>query len=573
MNLNIKSLQFIGYFIAVFIQQPPNLAAQTCLPAGIEFSNQSQIDLFPINHPTCTEIQGTVGITGNSITNLAGLAQITKIHGNLNVFNTTLLSDFEGLNNLSLIGGNFSFTYNNLLDFNGLDNLTTINGNFVVNGDQLTTLSNFAGLESLNTIGGATQIVFIPLLTNFNGLNNLNTIGMGLGTGGLSVSLCPSLSNFMGLDNLTQVKRLSIVSNTSLQDFAGLNNLQLIDGDFTVSNNNGIVSLNGLSSLNTISGHLNIEGNNSLTSLAGMPNVSYVPYFLEINNNDMLQNLNGLENIMTLGNSLNIRRNDLLSDLSGLSNLASVNGPIYVENNPTLPSLSGLDNVAASFTNLIVQNNLSLSDCAVQSVCDYLSTPSNPATIQLNASGCANRVEVETNCLLLPVELVRFTGKRMPNGVALTWETQNELEILGHEVQKSGDGATWAALKLVNSQPATGGVSVYHFDDDSPFPGTNYYRLKHLGQDGSFEYSNIISITAGQTTPLKIYPNPTGGGLHTVGMDSGSYELRDCYGRTVSIGNFENATMAFDHLTQGVYLLILEAAGSVEKFPTLLVKE
>lgn len=559
--------------MAVFIQQPLNLAAQTCLTAGIEFSNQSQIDLFPINYPTCTEIQGTVGISGNSITNLAGLAQITKIHGNLNLSNTTLLSDFEGLNNLSLIGGSFNCTYNNLLDFNGLDNLTTINGNFVVNGDNLTTLSSFTGLESLHTIGGATSIVFVPLLTNFNGLNNLNAIGMELGTGGLNVSLCPSLANFMGLDNLTQVKSMSIGSNTSLQDFVGLNNLQLIDGDFTVSNNGGIGSLNGLSSLNTISGHLNIEGNNSLTSLAGMPNVSHVPYFLEITNNDMLQNLNGLENITTLGNSLSIRHNDLLSDMSGLSNLASVNGPIYVENNPALPSLSGLDNVAASFPNLIVQNNTSLSDCAVQSVCNYLSTPSNPATIQLNASGCANRVEVETNCLLLPVELVRFTGKRMPSGVALTWETQNEVDILGHEVQKSGDGATWATLQLVNSQAATGGVSVYHFDDDSPLPGTNYYRLKHLEQDGSFAYSNIISITAGETTPLKIYPNPTGGILYTVGMDSGSYELRDCYGRTVSIGSFENATMALDHLPQGVYLILLGAEGGAEKFPTLLVKE
>ncbi len=49
-------------------------AAQSCLPQGITFSTQNQIDSFPINYPNCTVIEGevTIGTYGGSsiITNV-----------------------------------------------------------------------------------------------------------------------------------------------------------------------------------------------------------------------------------------------------------------------------------------------------------------------------------------------------------------------------------------------------------------------------------------------------------------------------------------------------------------------
>jgi hypothetical protein len=50
--------------------------AQTCLPNGIIFTRQSQIDNFPIIHPNCTQIGGNVEIEGNDITSPAGLNNI-----------------------------------------------------------------------------------------------------------------------------------------------------------------------------------------------------------------------------------------------------------------------------------------------------------------------------------------------------------------------------------------------------------------------------------------------------------------------------------------------------------------
>ena len=87
-----------------------SLFAQPCLPEGITFSTQTEIDNFQINYPSCTEIEGNVTIKGDDITNLNGLDVLTAIGGNLAIGDlfpnvNPLLEDLEGLENVTLIGG------------------------------------------------------------------------------------------------------------------------------------------------------------------------------------------------------------------------------------------------------------------------------------------------------------------------------------------------------------------------------------------------------------------------------------------------------------------------------------
>ncbi len=55
--------------------------SQPCLPSGITFSTQEEIDNFQSNYPYCTEIEGDVIIEGNDVTNLYGLSVLTAIGG------------------------------------------------------------------------------------------------------------------------------------------------------------------------------------------------------------------------------------------------------------------------------------------------------------------------------------------------------------------------------------------------------------------------------------------------------------------------------------------------------------
>jgi hypothetical protein len=86
--------------------------SQSCLPEGITFETQAQIDSFQINYPNCKEIEGDVYIGaegGSSITNLNGLNVITSIDGSLHIgwvggswphhYNNPLLTSLSGLSN------------------------------------------------------------------------------------------------------------------------------------------------------------------------------------------------------------------------------------------------------------------------------------------------------------------------------------------------------------------------------------------------------------------------------------------------------------------------------------------
>ncbi|MCD4746108.1 MAG: hypothetical protein K8R58_07400, partial [Bacteroidales bacterium] len=61
------------------------VSSQTCLPEGIEFTTQAEIDNFQTNYPNCTEIEGDVTINGINITNLNGLNVLTAFGGDLSI--------------------------------------------------------------------------------------------------------------------------------------------------------------------------------------------------------------------------------------------------------------------------------------------------------------------------------------------------------------------------------------------------------------------------------------------------------------------------------------------------------
>jgi hypothetical protein len=117
------------------------VCAQSCLPEGIIFTTQSQIDSFQIKYPGCTKIEGDVIIQGD-ITNLYSLAKIIYVGGNLEINLSDSLTNLNGLGNLSFIGGNLTIRgsttwqgvciYPALTGLAGLEKLATIGGSFVL---------------------------------------------------------------------------------------------------------------------------------------------------------------------------------------------------------------------------------------------------------------------------------------------------------------------------------------------------------------------------------------------------------------------------------------------------------
>jgi hypothetical protein len=103
-----------------------------------------------------------------------------------------------------------------------------------------------------------------------------------------------------------------------------------------------------------------------------------------INNNDALVNLSGLENLKSMG---------FASGADGWDR-------IEIKGNDALESLQGIENIEpASMYDLVIQNNPLLSECAVKSICDYLTVLNHGANIDSNAVGCNNTAEVTEACI------------------------------------------------------------------------------------------------------------------------------------------------------------------------------
>lgn len=111
----------------------------------------------------------------------------------------------------------------------------------------------------------------------------------------------------------------------------------------------------------------------------------------------------------------------------------------------------------------------------------------------------------------LPVELVMFKGYRSQDKNVLIWETASERNTDKFEVYRSADNSNdWT---FIGSQKAVGGSKPtdYTLYDNDPMIGNNYYRLKIIDNDRTFDYSNVINIpiTAIEMNSIVgIYPNP-----------------------------------------------------------------
>ena len=105
------------------------IEVKPCLPEGISFTNQAEIDNFQTNYPNCNKIEGDVEIIGDDITNLNGLNVLTAFGGDLRMEGNEALTNLSCLDNLTTIGGSLQIWSNKALtSLTGLDNVTSIGG-------------------------------------------------------------------------------------------------------------------------------------------------------------------------------------------------------------------------------------------------------------------------------------------------------------------------------------------------------------------------------------------------------------------------------------------------------------
>ena len=109
---------------------------------------------------------------------------------------------------------------------------------------------------------------------------------------------------------------------------------------------------------------------------------------------------------------------------------------------------------------------------------------------------------------LLPLKLISFTGALKVNVVNLKWNTSNEVNTNGFDVERSTDGSSFKVIGFVKG--LNHASNEYTFSDDNVAKGNRYfYRLKMMDVDGKFIYSNVVTIVyTDKDKWFAVYPSP-----------------------------------------------------------------
>jgi photosystem II stability/assembly factor-like uncharacterized protein len=111
----------------------------------------------------------------------------------------------------------------------------------------------------------------------------------------------------------------------------------------------------------------------------------------------------------------------------------------------------------------------------------------------------------------LPVQFTSFTAEVISGGVELGWRTASEINNRGFEVQRKIPEGEWVIISFKTGAGTTSEISNYSFLDKPEITGEYYYRLKQIDFNGSFEYSDEVSVYFNYAEKFSLkqnYPNP-----------------------------------------------------------------
>ncbi len=113
---------------------------------------------------------------------------------------------------------------------------------------------------------------------------------------------------------------------------------------------------------------------------------------------------------------------------------------------------------------------------------------------------------------VLPATISLFSGKLSESSFNLQWDVVGEVNLNGYAVEKSVNGSQFFNIGFV---PANGSKTYNFTANVLENKGQRiYFRLKKINKDGSYTYSETLSIYIPQNIGISIYPNPSNNQLY-----------------------------------------------------------
>ncbi len=269
------------------------------------------------------------------------------------------------------------------------------------------------------------------------------------------------------------------------------------------------------------------------------------------------------------------------------ANGGTPNGPGYT-NGATIELLDNNDNVIAT-TTTDASGNYSFPNIAPGNYVIRLTVPAGYSITGTSDGGNDNLITtVITNAPFtasfgitnaLPITLLNFETYKKGNSALLLWATAKEQSNKGFQIERSTDSKNWVNIGFVASQAANGTSnqqSDYNFTDKTPGNGQNFYRLKQVNFDGTYEYSPVRLIAFDKANNIRIYPNPATEHVTVAGLQGGEkINVFDVSARKVYQVTAQDVLIdiPLNKLSAGNYFInIISTDGSISSYKVVKSK-
>jgi len=158
----------------------------------------------------------------------------------------------------------------------------------------------------------------------------------------------------------------------------------------------------------------------------------------------------------------------------------------------------------------------------------------------------------------LPLHLLEFKATKTNNTkVLLTWKTADEVGTSHFDIERSATGLHWEKIAVVATIGQAGSTQSYQLTDQSPAASNNYYRLRQVDLNGSFEFSPVRLVSFDDTKSIQVYPTliKERSQLFVTGVspDKVFIEIYDNKGSRVFTTKLNSNNFTIPHLSPGIY--------------------
>lgn len=160
----------------------------------------------------------------------------------------------------------------------------------------------------------------------------------------------------------------------------------------------------------------------------------------------------------------------------------------------------------------------------------------------------------------MPVNLISFNAKAVGSVIKVDWRTASEVNNAGFYIERSTNGFTWEDIGFVDGNATTATVKYYAFQDETPVPGINYYRLRQIDFDGKIEHSRIQAVRfIDPQQTVTVWADAAHRAYIQTNSTIGQVTVYDLSGRVLMVS--KEATLNLSGVASGVVLIHVNTDG------------